>query len=176
MNCADDKADMSSWIAIPWSTYTSTLPGIIFGGDEAVVLEKTEDEGVSWEIMDIIGALNADGSKADASATGTATWADNPGWYTLNGNQLGVTPETNDYGIGTTRCLLVRKFDVLSGANARNKTTGNWGTGDFKTLASMVYVAQSSAPTPGRHSLYPVLLEILHLSALLPHRDITQVT
>ncbi len=142
MNCADDKADMSSWIAIPWSTYTSTLPGIIFGGDEAVVLEKTEDEGVSWEIMDIIGALNADGSKADASATGTATWADNPGWYTLNGNQLGVTPETNDYGIGTTRCLLVRKFDVLSGANARNKTTGNWGTGDFKTLASEWYGKQ----------------------------------
>ena len=143
MNCAEGKADMSSWIEIAWEDYDAMLPAIIFGGDEAIVLEQHNDETNKWEILDIIGALTADGTKADqTNAKNTASWADHDGWYTTSGNQLGVSPETNNYGIGTVRCLLVRKFDVLSGKATRNTITGNLGTGDFKTLASEWYGKQ----------------------------------
>jgi|GEM_PF-2069588 len=143
MNCAEGKADMSSWIEIAWEDYDAMLPAIIFGGDEAIVLEQLNELTNKWEILDIIGALTADGTKADqTNAKNTASWADHDGWYTTSGNQLGVSPETNDYGIGTVRCLLVRKFDVLSGKATRNTTTGNLGTGDFNTLASEWYGKQ----------------------------------
>ena len=136
MNCAESTpgVDMSTWIEIKWNSYTSTYPGIIFGGNEAIVLEK--QVGANWEVMDIIGALSDDGTVADITNTGKINaYMDAKGWYTYNGNELGQT-KTDNYFIATVRCLLVRNFDVTSGKAARNKTTGNWGTGDFKTLAS----------------------------------------
>lgn len=136
MNCAESTpgVDKSTWIEIKWNSYTSTYPGIIFGGKEAIVLEK--QVGANWEVMDIIGALSDDGTVADNTNTGKINaYMDAEGWYTYNGNELGKT-KTDNYFIATVRCLLVRNFDVTSGKAARNKTTGNWGTGDFKTLAS----------------------------------------
>ena len=136
MNCAESTpgVDMSTWIEIKWNSYTSTYPGIIFGGNEAIVLEK--QVGANWEVMDIIGALSDDGTVADITNTGKINaYMDAKGWYTYNGNELGQT-KTDNYFIATVRCLLVRNFDVTSGKAARNKTTGNWGTGDFNTLAS----------------------------------------
>lgn len=143
MNCAEGKADISSWIEIAWKDYDEKLPALLFGGDEAIVLEQLNEGTDKWDILDIIGALTADGTKADqTNAKNTASWADHDGWCTTSGNQLGVSPETNDYGIGTVRCLLVRKFDVLSGKATRNTTTGNLGTGNFNTLASEWYGKQ----------------------------------
>lgn len=159
MDCVEGKdIDMSNWIKITWGTWTATYPAIIFGGSEAIVLEKTTD-GTSWEVMDIIGALSLDGTKADDSnlvkSVGNGTgipWGDgtsskpNYGWYCTNGRQIGG--DDTDYALSTLRCLLIRKFDVLSGKNARNKTTGNWGTGNFNTLCTEWYGQQVSNSSP----------------------------
>ncbi|MBQ8704801.1 MAG: chitobiase/beta-hexosaminidase C-terminal domain-containing protein [Paludibacteraceae bacterium] len=159
MDCVEGKdIDMSDWIKITWSSWTATYPAIIFGGSEAIVLEKTTD-GTSWEVMDIIGALSSDGTKADDSnlvkSVGNGTgipWGDgtssnpNYGWYCTNGRQIGG--DDTDYELATLRCLLIRKFDVLSGKNARNKTTGNWGTGKFNTLCTEWYGQQVSNSSP----------------------------
>ena len=151
MDCVDEKNDngeinMSEWISVPWSNYSANKPGLIFGGKDAIVLE--EYDGSQWNILDIVGALTADGKKADGTAlvgTSTITWGDgsNKGWYCATGRELGGN-ENADYALSTLRCLLVRKFDVLSGKAARNTTTGNLGTGDFKTLGTEWYGKQVS--------------------------------
>lgn len=151
MDCVYDKnengdIDMSEWIPVPWSNYSANKPGIIFGGSDAVVLE--EYDGSQWNILDILGALSADGKTADKTNlvnTSTITWGDgsNKGWYCATGRELGGDDETN-YALSTLRCLLVRKFDVLSGKAARNTTTGNLGTGQFNTLCTEWYGKQVS--------------------------------
>ena len=145
----DGQIDMSEWISIPWSGYTPTKSAIIFGGSDAVVLE--EYDGSQWNILDIIGALTPDGKKADGTnleGTGTITWGDgsNKGWYCSSGRELGGSENTN-YALSTLRCLLVRKFDVLSGTAARNSTTGNLGTGYFNTLCTEWYGKQVTGST-----------------------------
>lgn len=153
MSCVNEKNDngeirMSDWIAVPWSGYSPTKSGIIFGGEEAVVLE--EYDGENWNVLDIIGALTADGKKADQSNTtskGSISWGDHDAWYCNTGNELGGE-ETDDFELATVRCLLVRKFDVKSGKASRNTVTGNLGTGHFNTLCTEWYGKHVSKSSP----------------------------
>lgn len=177
MDCVEGKEnsgliDRSDWICIPWSVYSSTSQTITFGGGEVIVLEQTNDGGDSWEIMDIIGALSSDGTKADhanikkntGSGSKQISWGDNGtssnpayGWLCTNGRELGG--DDTDYPLSTLRCLLVRKSDVVSGAKARNTTTGNYGTGNFNTLCSEWYgehVDYSNANTSSCNSFTKV--------------------
>lgn len=145
LSCATQKADngeirMEDWIAIPWSSYTATKPAVIFGGSDAVVLE--EYDGTNWNILDIIGAVTSDGKKADATnlvGKSVITWGDgsNKGWYCSDGESIEEGHST--LALSTLRCLLIRKYDVLSGVNARNTSTGNFGTGNFNTLCTEWY-------------------------------------
>lgn len=145
LSCATQKADngeirMEDWIAIPWSSYTATKPAVIFGGSDAVVLE--EYDGTNWNILDIIGAVTSDGKRADATnlvGKSVITWGDgsNKGWYCSDGESIEEGHST--LALSTLRCLLIRKYDVLSGVNARNTSTGNFGTGNFNTLCTEWY-------------------------------------
>lgn len=103
---------------------------IVFNGDDALILERTEDNGVTWTAIDLFGSGDSD---APVVATGTgngyiqkiSSINDNPGGYYWDAtSSAGVELSTN-------RFYLMRNKGVLSGADAveKNKTY-------FQTLGS----------------------------------------
>lgn len=99
-----------------------------FSGNDAVILEQ--NNGSSYEIIDIIGAGTNSaanlGSTCDKGVVNAVDFMDDPGWYNAAGESI---EDGSTIALSTTRCLLVRKSTVKSGAIAVAKNIT-----DFVTL------------------------------------------
>lgn len=97
-----------------------------FGGNASVIFERTEDNGVSWSAIDLLGAGNL---SAPLQPTGSGNGQvgthsginDNPGFYWDASSAAGKILSTN-------RFYLTRLSSVKSGLNAVEKNTATFVT------------------------------------------------
>lgn len=130
MKCIKEANGFDTWIAIPWKDYDLYLSALLFGGADAVLLERQGTDN-QWKPIDLIGAM-ADNTYEQVSTTNLMkpSWGDNPGgWYCANGKDL----DGQSLALSTNRCLLIRDKDahVVSGKNAVAQNIG-----DFHTLCT----------------------------------------
>lgn len=117
-NCIQQHEGFKTWISIPY-TYSETAEALIFGGMDAILLERQNNETNTWEPIDLIGAVtdNTYSRTNDATCKKDIPWGDNPGgWYCVDGKDL----DGKTLALSTNRCLLIRDKDahVVSGKNA----------------------------------------------------------
>lgn len=121
-----------TWIAIPWRTYGLEISAIMFGGADAVLLERQGTDN-QWKPIDLIGAVQDNTyQRVDRNEEKCTIplWGDKPGgWYCANGKDL----DGQSLALSTNRCLLIRDKDahVVSGKNAVEQNIG-----DFNTLCT----------------------------------------
>lgn len=114
---------------------------IMYSGRQNFLLEKTEDGGTTYEKIDLMGAMNIDGTnlepKEGVTGACTPSWGDitksNNSYRTWCGegpsiDQYEVDGSENIIPISMNRCLLIRKKTVLDGYNAVAKNIGSFYT------------------------------------------------
>ena len=114
---------------------------IMYSGRQNFLLEKTEDGGTTYEKIDLMGAMNVDGTNLEPKegVTGACvpSWGDitksNSAYRTWCGegpsiDQYEVDGSENIISISMNRCLLIRKKTVLDGYNAVAKNIGSFYT------------------------------------------------
>lgn len=114
---------------------------ISYSGRQNFLLEKTEDGGTTYEKIDLMGAMNADGTNLEP--VNGVIGACVPSWGDINKNNstyrtwCGEGPSIDQYEvdgseniipISMNRCLLIRKKTVLDGYNAVAKNIGSFYT------------------------------------------------
>ena len=114
---------------------------ISYSGRQNFLLEKTEDGGTTYEKIDLMGAMNADGTNLEP--VNGVIGACVPSWGDINKNNslyrtwCGEGPSIDQYevdgseniiSISMNRCLLIRKKTVLDGYNAVAKNIGSFYT------------------------------------------------
>ena len=122
-NCAEEQENFDKWK--PANT-TANHSALQFGGKGTITLRRGND------IIDIIGALDENGSPVDGNER--PTWGDDPGFTCAGGDNIKTEEIEDDYGLSTNRCLLIRRNHVKSGAtavaqniNAFNTLCTEWG-------------------------------------------------
>ena len=122
-NCAEEQENFDKWK--PANT-TANHSALQFGGKGTITLRRGND------IIDIIGALDENGSPVDGNER--PTWGDDPGFTCAGGDNIKTDEIEDDYGLSTNRCLLIRRNHVKSGAtavaqniNAFNTLCTEWG-------------------------------------------------
>lgn len=131
LNCIQETGIMGfdTWIAIPWETYDLDIPALMFGGADAVLLERQGTDN-QWKPIDLIGAVqNNTYELVDDKQCTEPLWGDAEGWNCTNGKDL----DGQSLALSTNRCLLIRDKDahVVSGKNAVEQNIG-----DFYTLCT----------------------------------------
>lgn len=128
LDCIQKKEGFETWIPIPY-TYSETAEALVFGGQDAILLERQDEQSGEWKPIDLIGAVNATYSDVVTTACSQPTWGDGKGWSCTDGKDL----EGNPLALSTNRCLLIRDKDahVVSGKNAVEQNID-----DFKTLCT----------------------------------------
>ena len=114
---------------------------IVYSGRQNFLLEKTEDGGTTYKKIDLMGAMNADGTNLEPKegVTGACvpSWGDitktNESYRTWCGkgpsiDQYEVDGSESIIDISMNRCLLIRKKTVLDGYNAVTKNIGSFYT------------------------------------------------
>ena len=113
-------------------------------GDDISWRTYTDSEGQGWYMLDLIGAIT-DNNKPDGSATRSWSWidcsttptkeeaGDAAGWvgygYDLADNKTKYASCVGEgYILSTNRCLLIRRMNVKSGANAVTTNIGDMVT------------------------------------------------
>lgn len=122
-NCAEEQENFDKWKP---ANVTANHPAIQFGGKGTITLRRGN------EIIDIIGALDENGSPVEGNEQ--PTWGDDPGFTCAGGDNIKTDEIEDDYGLSTNRCLLIRRNHVKSGAtavaqniNAFNTLCTEWG-------------------------------------------------
>lgn len=122
-NCAEEQENFDKWK--PANT-TANHSALQFGGKGTITLRRGND------IIDIIGALDENGSPVDGNER--PTWGDDRGFTCAGGDNIKTDEIEDDYGLSTNRCLLIRRNHVKSGAtavaqniNAFNTLCTEWG-------------------------------------------------
>lgn len=114
---------------------------IMYSGRQNFLLEKTEDGGTTYEKIDLMGAMDIDGTnlepKEGVTGACTPSWGDitksDKSYRTWCGegpsiDQYEVDGKENIIPISMNRCLLIRKKTVLDGYNAVAKNIGSFYT------------------------------------------------
>lgn len=114
---------------------------IVYSGRQNFLLEKTEDGGTTYEKIDLMGAMNADGTNLEPKDGVTGACVPSWGDITKSKNTYrtwcGEGPSIDQYevdgsesiiDISMNRCLLIRKKTVLDGYNAVTKNIGSFYT------------------------------------------------
>ena len=122
-NCAEEQENFDKWKP---ANVTANHSALQFGGKGTITLRRGND------IIDIIGALDENGSPVDGNER--PTWGDDPGFTCAGGDNIKTDEIEDDYGLSTNRCLLIRRNHVKSGAtavaqniNAFNTLCTEWG-------------------------------------------------
>lgn len=122
-NCAEEQENFDKWKP---ANVTANHPAIQFGGKGTITLRRGN------EIIDIIGALDENGSPVEGNEQ--PTWGDDRGFTCAGGDNIKTDEIEDDYGLSTNRCLLIRRNHVKSGAtavaqniNAFNTLCTEWG-------------------------------------------------
>lgn len=122
-NCAEEQENFDKWK--PANT-TANHSALQFGGKGTITLRRGN------EIIDIIGALDENGSPVEGNEQ--PTWGDDRGFTCAGGDNIKTDEIEDDYGLSTNRCLLIRRNHVKSGAtavaqniNAFNTLCTEWG-------------------------------------------------
>ena len=122
-NCAEEQENFDKWKP---ANVTANHPAIQFGGKGTITLRRGN------EIIDIIGALDENGSLVEGNEQ--PTWGDDRGFTCAGGDNIKTDEIEDDYGLSTNRCLLIRRNHVKSGAtavaqniNAFNTLCTEWG-------------------------------------------------
>ncbi|MGM9837478.1 MAG: fibronectin type III domain-containing protein [Paludibacteraceae bacterium] len=129
LNCIKEKEGFDTWIAIPY-TYSETAEALVFGGSDAILLERLNTETNQWEPIDLIGAVEDDTyARVDRTNCDKSSFGDGNGWNCADGKDL----DGNVLALSTNRCLLIRDKDAhcVSGKNAVQQNIG-----DFNTLCT----------------------------------------
>ncbi len=114
------------------TNYSTTMS---FSGRQTITLRR------SGAVIDIVGAVNANGGNGYPTSTTNTTfteftsgpsWGDDPGAYCLTGDNIQTDDEETNYGLSLNRCLLVRRNTVTDGTNAVSQNI----EGTFNTLCS----------------------------------------
>lgn len=114
------------------TNYSTTMS---FSGRQTITLRR------SGAVIDIVGAVNANGGNGYPTSTTNTTfteftsgpsWGDDPGAYCLTGDNIQTDDEETNYGLSLNRCLLVRRNTVTDGTNAVSQNID----GTFNTLCS----------------------------------------
>lgn len=116
-NCAEEQENFDKWK--PANT-TANHSALQFGGKGTITLRRGND------IIDIIGALDENGSPVDGNEQ--PTWGDNPGFTCAGGDNIKTEEIEDDYGLSTNRCLLIRRNHVKSGATAVAQNINSFNT------------------------------------------------
>lgn len=122
-NCAEEQENFDKWKP---ANVTANHSALQFGGKGTITLRRGND------IIDIIGALDENGSPVDGNEQ--PTWGDDRGFTCAGGDNIKTDEIEDDYGLSTNRCLLIRRNHVKSGAtavaqniNAFNTLCTEWG-------------------------------------------------
>lgn len=116
-NCAEEQENFDKWK--PANT-TANHSALQFGGKGTITLRRGND------IIDIIGALDENGSPVDGNER--PTWGDDPGFTCAGGDNIKTDEIEDDYGLSTNRCLLIRRNHVKSGATAVAQNINSFNT------------------------------------------------
>lgn len=116
-NCAEEQENFDKWK--PANT-TANHSALQFGGKGTITLRRGND------IIDIIGALDENGSPVDGNER--PTWGDDPGFTCAGGDNIKTEEIEDDYGLSTNRCLLIRRNHVKSGATAVAQNINSFNT------------------------------------------------
>lgn len=116
-NCAEEQENFDKWK--PANT-TANHSALQFGGKGTITLRRGND------IIDIIGALDENGSPVDGNEQ--PTWGDDPGFTCAGGDNIKTEEIEDDYGLSTNRCLLIRRNHVKSGATAVAQNINSFNT------------------------------------------------
>lgn len=116
-NCAEEQENFDKWKP---ANVTANHPAIQFGGKGTITLRRGN------EIIDIIGALDENGSPVEGNEQ--PTWGDDPGFTCAGGDNIKTDEIEDDYGLSTNRCLLIRRNHVKSGATAVAQNINSFNT------------------------------------------------
>lgn len=127
IGCADDNSKWSDWYKYAYSWRSDNGHTLAFGGKAAIILERVNEETGTAEMLDLIGAINNDGT-INTTAVSKPSWGDSQGW---SGTGLKINSDSEEMELSTNRCLLLRDKKVTSGKHA---VEANTGSGNFVTL------------------------------------------
>ena len=116
-NCAEEQENFDKWKP---ANVTANHSALQFGGKGTITLRRGND------IIDIIGALDENGSPVDGNER--PTWGDDPGFTCAGGDNIKTEEIEDDYGLSTNRCLLIRRNHVKSGATAVAQNINSFNT------------------------------------------------
>lgn len=116
-NCAEEQENFDKWKP---ANVTANHPAIQFGGKGTITLRRGN------EIIDIIGALDENGSPVEGNEQ--PTWGDDRGFTCAGGDNIKTEEIEDDYGLSTNRCLLIRRNHVKSGATAVAQNINSFNT------------------------------------------------
>ncbi|MBR5676801.1 MAG: T9SS type A sorting domain-containing protein, partial [Paludibacteraceae bacterium] len=125
--CADDNAKWGEWYKFPYTWDANNGSTLAFGGRAAIILERVDEINGTSEMLDLIGAINNDGT-INTSGLSEPSWGDASGW---TGTGLEINSDVTEIELSTNRCLLLRDKHVTSGKHA---VEANTGSGNFVTL------------------------------------------